>query len=236
MYLLTRPVPKLHASVAAFSDAGLDAVGIAPIDILPADNADSIVQAVLGNPDIDALIVTSTFAAAQLCQHFTPGFKGLVVAVGEGTAMLLHQCFAEVILPEQHNSEGILAIPALLDANCQHVVIIKGEGGRTAIKEGLREAGKTVEERDVYHRVTVLPPVQTKAWQWQDVQGIVATSGEIATQLFSYYDKHNLTHVPWLTVSERIADMLRQRGVTSVAVCEGATDGALTTWIKQHWE
>ena len=242
MFLLTRPQPKLTASVSAFSQADIRVVGVATSDIAPLAHAtQSLCQFFSSNHPIDAVIVTSVYSA-------TPALNALklrsessqppsVIAVGDATAALLKQSqfLNNVFIPSQQTSEGILTMQQLNEENCKHVVIIKGEGGRNAIAAGLQARGIETHEYCVYKRVQLNNPIYTKPWKISDVRGIIATSENMAKQFIASHSKQLLT-VPWLTVSDRIATTLRHLGIHNVAVCQRATDQALIAWIKENWE
>ena len=123
----------------------------------------------------------------------------------------------------------------LNEANCQHVVIIKGEGGRDAIAKGLDEKGTLVNSFCVYKREQLVRPIYTKRWKMGEVSGIIATSEAMALQLIEQFG-HALLTFKWLTVSDRIALTLNSKGVKEVAVCQRATDQALIAWVKDNWE
>lgn len=168
----------------------------------------------------------------------------LIIAVGAATAKKLRDALSSIpqqtspliiLTPEIHTSEGILAMPQLNEANGKQVVIIKGEGGREVIANGLVAKGASCQSFCVYRTEQLKDPIYTKCWKVKDVRGIIATSEAMATQLIHSLG-HAILSLPWLTVSERIALSLRKRGVTEVFVCHRATDQALIAWVKDNWE
>ena len=238
MLLLTRPLPKLDASVAAFTQAGVSVTGVATSDMEYNDIAIAKLHQYLLQHSHATLIATSVFAVPALAQAWpdAPSYWP-ILAVGDATATKIksHLPQATVFTPAQHTSEGILAMHQLNEANCEDIVIIKGEGGRDTLQNTLRLQGKQVYPFCVYKRVALAQPFYTNNWQIDDVSGIIATSENMAMQLIASHSDHILT-LPWVTVSERIASTLRKRGIENVAVCEQATDQALSAWIKDNWE
>lgn len=220
----------------AFRRAGIRTTGVAPLTIAFNQRQIQQCETRFGHSAPDVAIVTSTFAAAKITSEAYFRSETQWLAVGTSTADILRQAGVNVIVPEQQNSEGLLALPQLDGANCQQIVIIKGEGGRTTLPDTLRASGHKVEEYLFYSRKPLVHPIQTENWQWPVITGIVATSGEMAEQLFRIYDKQALCERPWLTVSNRIAEKLRAEGVGSIAVCDNASDIALIAWIKDNWE
>ncbi|NMH59856.1 uroporphyrinogen-III synthase [Alteromonas ponticola] len=237
MYLLTRPRPKLAASCEQFLAQGIAVTGIATVDIqaLPFSTVQS--QTVTKLSVNDWLIVTSTFAADVFASTLSVSdIKARCAAIGSSTAKRLREQGFNVIAPDVPTSEGMMNLLTMKNAkNCQ-AVIIKGEGGREYLAESLTEIGIPTAELAVYRRIPLSPPEESNQWQWADVKGIITTSVEMATPLFTYYDSDKLTSVPWLTVSQRIANTLISYGVKSVGIAQGANDAALIKWVHENWE
>ncbi len=242
MLLFTRPLPKLKASASAFEQAGINAVGIATSDIIDISSERKAAAEYLASNTVNAIIVTSVYAVSSVISGLrnTSTPLPLIIAVGDATARKLKAGLetissANVITPKVHTSEGILAMHQLNEANCQHVVIIKGEGGRDAIAKGLDENGILVNSFCVYKREQLTRPIYTKRWKMGEVSGIIATSEAMALQLIEQFGDALITF-KWLTVSSRIAKTLNSKGVKEVAVCQRATDQALIAWVKDNWE
>lgn len=242
MLLFTRPLPKLKASAAAFDKAGISAVGVATSDIIKISSEQKAATAYLASNTVNAIIVTSVYAVDTIISGLSE-FAGplpLIIAVGDATARKLQaglDAFSsvQVATPKDHTSEGILAMHQLNEANCQHVVIIKGEGGRDAIAKRLDEKGILVNSFCVYKREQLTRPIYTKRWKMGEVSGIIATSEAMALQLIEQFGDALLA-LKWLTVSDRVAQTLNNKGVKDVAVCQRATDQALIAWVKDNWE
>lgn len=243
MILLTRPLPKLEASVSAFALAGLDVVGVASTDITPVADAETDLTHHLktGVPP-DVIVVTSVFAARSLLRSIEDTSVSArraqcpVVAVGVATAALLTPAFRQVVTPDTHTSEGILSLALLKSAKCQHIVIIKGKGGRTALHDALTAQRRQVTTFNVYCRSELDPPVTSKTFGVDELSGIIATSEQLGQHLLRHYGQYGIAQKPWLTVSERVANSLRSQGVHNIRVCAGANDSVLIEWIKNNWE
>ena len=241
MILVTRPLPKLRKSVLAFERAGIDVVGVATLDIIDVPSSAAALNTFFNHNHACVVMVTSVYAvsaAAQaLMQSSTLNSKPTVIAVGDATARALTLALPmyEVVTPPLHSSEGIVAMHQLNEANCKQAVIIKGEGGRDLIAKTLQQRAIQVESFCVYKREQLTPPIYTKTWKVDDVRGIIATSENMAQQLIETHDA-TLLSVPWLTVSERVADVLHNKGISDVSLCHRATDNALIAWIKENWE
>ncbi|BFT32196.1 hypothetical protein D210916BOD24_33720 [Alteromonas sp. D210916BOD_24] len=245
MLLFTRPRPKLTTSAEAFEKAGINAVGVATSDIVLIPSQFEAVKAFLTGNKVDIVIVTSVYAvdcavesadALKKIQKPCPEF----IAIGDATAQKLSAGLsritsAEVSTPNVHTSEGILAMHQLNEENGKQIVIIKGEGGRDTIEQGIQLKGGDVRTFCVYKREQLACPISTKRWKIGDVSGIIATSEAMAQQLLSQYGDA-LVQLPWLTVSERVKSTLIQSGIKRVGVCHRATDQALIAWVKDNWE
>ena len=151
MLLFTRPLPKLKASASAFEQAGINAVGVATSDIIKISSEQKAAADYLASNSVNAIIVTSVYAVEPVISGLRESASPLplIVAVGDATARKLQAGLealpsVQIVTPKNHTSEGILAMHQLNEANCQHVVIIKGEGGRDAIAKGLDEKGTLV--------------------------------------------------------------------------------------------
>lgn len=263
MLLFTRPLPKLATSAKAFSDAGINAVGVATCDIIDVKSEYYAITTFMANNPVDIVIVTSVYAVAAAenavksllkehgsstashhthSQHTQSTQRNLplIIAVGDATKKKLTSALSQIkhltiLTPEKHTSEGILAMPQLNEANDKQVVIIKGEGGRQAIADGLDAKGALCQSFCVYRAEQLADPIYTKGWKVEDVRGIIATSEAMAAQLLRSQGNHILS-LPWLTVSERVAASLEEIGVSKVCVCHRATDQALIAWVKDNWE
>ncbi|MEW9797971.1 uroporphyrinogen-III synthase [Alteromonas sp. CYL-A6] len=244
MYLLTRPLPKLADSTAAFRAAGLSVCGIATTDIIANNQGlDALATRLTPASLPDVIIVTSVFAAQPFSALLarSPALhetlrQRTVIAVGSTTARLLQPWFDNLLIPQPQTSEGILTLPVLNSANRQHIVIIKGEGGRTALFDTLTARGDSVDTFDVYRRQSLTQPVLDGEYASDAVSGVIATSEQLALDLAGAPDYRTLMSRPWLTISERVASRIRDVGVEAVFVCDSASDSALIAWIKTNWE
>ena len=237
MYLLTRPIPVIRVSQTAFEREGLAVCVLGLIDIQTSDTGVAAFAQHLQHHTPDIVIITSKYAVRACAVHLKSLDKPTVImAVGTGTAAALAGLELDAVIPQTPTSEGLLALPQLIDAKRKQIVIIKGEAGRTTLTEQLTERGAAVNTIAVYRRTYPAHIEQTNQWQWPDVQGIIATSEEMSERLFTQLDNTQLRSRPWLTVSQRVANYIRQQGVSAVNVVNGASDAQLSQWIKENWE
>jgi uroporphyrinogen-III synthase len=234
-FLLLRPQAKCHSSVAAFSTAGLDAVACGLIDTQLSAQAIATLPQKIASLGVDALVIVTSTVAAQQCADLRDLWPiGLTFfAVGQSTAQILHQAELATITPKEARSEGLLALPQLMNVAGKSLVIIKGFGGRELLADTLSARGAQVSEWDLYQRVEVDKPLNTRQWQAEQIQCIIATSGEVIGAAFKAFSASWLRTKLWLVVSQRTADIARQYGITQIKISENASDEALIISAKQ---
>ena len=154
-------------------------------------------------------------------------------AVGEATARALAARGIRALTPgTDMTSEGLLALPQLQAVSGQRVLIIKGEGGRGAMREQLGRRGARVDELACYRRSCpryALGEVAAKLSQWQ-IQVVLISSGEgLANMLalLSPAETSKFIGITLLVPSQRIAGLARQAGFRRVVTAENASDDAM---------
>lgn len=86
------------------------------------------------------------------------------LAVGEGTARALQARGAgPVAWPQRMDSEGLLALPPLLQVDGRCVGLVTAPGGRGSIPAGLAARGARCIQADVYDRVPLALPGRLRA-------------------------------------------------------------------------
>jgi uroporphyrinogen-III synthase len=168
-----------------------------------------------------------------------------IAAIGKATAAALDACKVRVDAMPSGNStsEALLAHPALLNIERQTVLIVKGVGGRELLHDALIQRGAQVATLEVYKRV--LPPVDSarvqefeQRWRDEGVDIVTLTSVETLDNLLTMLGESGrafLKATPFVTVSERIADAARDKGLAGTCVLSrGADDdaliGAIAAW------
>lgn len=153
--------------------------------------------------------------------------------VGTATARGLARFDIRAITPgDDMSSEGLLALPYLRNVQGQRVLIIKGEGGRDALRTELMHRGALVDELACYRRgVPELPPgaLAERLAQW-DVDVILLSSGEGLTNLLlllSPLETTKLKPVTLVVPSERVATMAREAGFERIVLADNASDKAM---------
>lgn len=238
-FLLLRPQAKCQASAQAFKLANLSAVACGLIDTVLDDDAIRQLPAKIAGLHHLAVkkvyvIVTSTMAAQQvvLMKNQWPNHL-CFFAVGSSTGDILLKAGLTVLVPKEARTEGLLGLNELNQVSDQHIVIMKGFGGRELLYDSLVSRGAKVEEWEVYKRVKLDTPVSTQDWQPAQIRCIIATSGEVIHAAFDYFAASWLKTLNWIVVSQRTADIASSLGVTQIDISRDASDQALIQCAQQ---
>lgn len=162
-------------------------------------------------------------------------------AVGDSTADVLRAAGIVVQTPGvEMTSEGLLALPSLQSVTNERVLIVKGEGGRAALRESLIARGAHVDELRCYRRSP--PDLAPEALQdllvEQQVVCILVSSGEALdnlVELLKPADNTHLTHRRCALVvpSARVAEQAQAAGWHDVAVAANASDDAMLAALRE---
>ena len=231
--IVTRPQEQAQVLENALSALGADVICIPGLVILPTVDEWAIKQQFQDLDGYQHLIFTSVNAVQfgmQWIDRYWPQWPVGVYcySVGPGTASALTEHHIHSQLPQQFSSEGLLALPALQGIKDQRVLIVKGHGGRTLLKETLQERGAQVSCVDVYSRVCPEPEpgavTQLDVWLAENNPIVLLLSSvdvleNLKIQLASSWN--NLKKAFVLVISERIAQRVRLEGFTQVSVSPG---------------
>lgn len=229
--LVTRPAGMGDELVARLRRAGAIATAAPLLDILSVEWTGEPPAAIAALDHFDVVIVTSRNAAVhglpQLSRAWPawpPTLRWLAIGATTAAELASWRLIAET--PADERSEGLLALPALVDAAGRRILLLTGEGGRGLIEDTLRERGATVVRLGVYRR-------RPSAVARRDLDALHATQGHAAVLVTSTEALHNLLGLaPWLAASgvdvvvasARIADAARAAGVRRVTDAGGADD------------
>lgn len=198
---------------------------------------------------VDIIIFVS--AAAVEFAHLSINAKnwqfGQVFAVGKATKKALQSLgVSHIITPNQENSEGLLALPALIqDITGKTITIVRGDGGREHLADTLIGRGAKVSYLESYQRVwRVLAKDISKQWHQQQINCIVITSNAILEKLVQLVlsPDEQSTHQPladywrkkcvWVVASKRIADKAKELGLVNIVTSAGASEHELTETLQ----
>jgi uroporphyrinogen-III synthase len=162
-------------------------------------------------------------------------------AVGAATAAALERFGINVSTPGHNmSSEGLLAIPSLQAVRGERVLLVKGEGGRDALRQELTRRGAAVDELACYRRsVPRLPEGELAAMldRWA-IDVILVSSGEGLGNLpllLSPAESTKLKAIGMIVPSLRVAAMARDAGFSHIITAENASDAAMIDALR-HWQ
>ncbi len=163
-------------------------------------------------------------------------------AVGETTARLLQDYGVEAITPGQEmTSEGLLSLPGLRTVGGQHLLIVKGEGGRETLREALARRGAAVDTLDCYRRCCprLAPGELAQRLEAWSVEVILISSGEGLANLLtllSAEETSKFRNLRLVVPSARVGNMAREAGFSRVITASNASDPAmvraLDDWMR----
>ena len=242
--LLTRPAEECAAVAATLAAQGVHSSSLPLLDIQPlAETPEQ--RALLLDLDRYAAVIVVSKPAARLALErlhrywpqppLQPWF-----AVGAATAGLLAEAGLDVSWPQlADTSEALLQLPQLtrvVQVHSPKVLLIKGEGGRELIAQGLRAQGVTVDYLQLYRRVLpVYPPGVLRARIGEErLNGLLISSGQSLEHLICLAADgwSELAALPMFVPSARVAAAARAAGVKHVVDCRGASAAALLEALR----
>ncbi|MBL6689794.1 MAG: uroporphyrinogen-III synthase [Pseudomonadales bacterium] len=224
--ILTRPEGENEALAERLKDH--EVLTLPLIQLLELPQSEVMKKTVTDLDLFDEIIFVSKSAvrhAMPLLEIYWPQWplKLNWLAVGEGTAAALESFGVRASFPGQAGSEGLLALPELIEVNGHRILISRGRGGRELLASELARRGARVEYLETYERIELEQPGLTGI---QDGAVLVVTSAEIMesaiTQLAGR-EKVMQVVVP----SERIESLALDRGFCNVVNARGASEQSL---------
>ena len=234
--VVTRPARQAGPFVAGLLERGARAVSFPTLSIEPLDLPPGARESCA--PDAhDWVVYTSANAVLHSLSRLGQPARARVAAIGRATARALASAGVHVDAWPEHgaDTEGLLAHPAFGDVAGLRVLIVKGAGGRDALREGLAARGARVSTVDVYRRERAsTPPDALDAIGAPEDPGrivVAATSVEVLESLLELVPDARL---PWLrdvtllVPGARVAAAARTLGWRGpVVVAASAEDGAM---------
>ena len=161
--------------------------------------------------------------------------------IGDGSAVVLRDYGIDAIQPlHELSSEGLLALPQLQAIGHQRVLIVKGAGGRTLIRETLEGRGAQVDELVAYRR----QPPRMDAGELATVirdnncRLVLISSGEGLRNMVSLLDETELglaLDLQLIVPGERVAAEASELGFAHIACAANATDAAMLEAVQHHF-
>ena len=245
--LVTRPLAQQKGLAEKIKQLGGRVIQFPLIQISPLTDRQAVQAAKTSVQNLDqfnVLIFVSSNAArigGELIAEFWPQFPvGIeIIAIGETTARAATSLLAcPVISPAQgSDSESVLALPELQEVAGKRIGIVRGQGGRELLATELQRRGADVRYIEVYCR----DPVTYEAGQLTELMNqnscnmITVHSGESLDLLIKQAADNidQITLLPLVVPSERVAQQARETGFTRVANAAGADDSAMIAMLQQ---
>lgn len=215
--LVTRPAERAAGLAGRIEDAGGIALRFPVIAIEPVAHRPAVDVGAY-----DAVLFVSVAAVAHGIDALAllPGTAPSLGAVGPATAEALRaRGFHVAIEPrDSADSEGLLRAPELARRAIagRHVLVVRGEGGREALADGLVARGAAVDYAEVYRRTRPLaadPALAAAA----DI--VTVTSNEGLANLLAMVDAHTraaMLEKPLAAAAARIAERARDAGFAGI--------------------
>jgi uroporphyrinogen-III synthase len=218
--LVTRPEQQAMSLCRMLEAQGARPTCLPVIDI-EATQPQATLSLELGAPERFDLIIFTSANAVRFGALLLGAVRALsLAAIGPATARALERAGHRVALQgaDGADSEALLRHPRLSQLKGSRVLIVKGEGGRTLLREELRRRGAEVQALEVYRRVPVrhapaaLGAVQAR-FAAGEVQVVTATSLDIGERLLALQAlAGELRAAAWLVPSLRVGAALQARG------------------------
>lgn len=216
--LNTRPEARAGTLTLALQAAG-HRVSELPLLQLDTLTVPAAIQAAWQQPPRvrEVVVVVSSLAAQQGLAQLGTGPAGRQwLAVGAVTARSLQAAGLQPGVPAQETSEGLLALPALQQA--ERVWLWRGLGGRELLAQTALAREQQLVAVDLYQR----QPHPDRAQTWQDIlqqqgfpQGVLLTSG-LAAQLWQQLAGPRWAEPLLWVVGERIWRQLQAQSPSGI--------------------
>ena len=240
--VVTRPRAQAARFATLVSEAGATPLLLPALEIEPVE-LDATARERLTPDAYDWTIFTSANAVESALRQLPRPARTRIAAVGRGTARALAaQGLAVHAVPTRTaDSEGLLALDAFASVAGQRILILKGEGGRTLLREELERRGAVVVTGDLYRRTPAVPDAAALVALERACDGgavvVAATSAEsLAALLQAVPDARlpRLRDAALLVPGERVAAAARADGWRGpLQVAASAEDAAMAAALPE---
>ena len=233
--------PKLQAGALAeqiISQNG-QAWVLPMLDIEPLAEDQSMRNILLDLDRYDHIIVTSKAAAeygCELIEQYWPQLPAHIrwYAMGSTTAdVLLNYSARARIADNGNNSEALLSLAEFESVENEHILIIKGCGGRTKLGQTLEKRGANLTFLEVYQRLRPEYPPETlvKLLESQRINVILCGSAETVTNLGYYLPESHRAEYPVIVPGNRVRQHALALGFREVYCAAGADNQAMISTL-----
>lgn len=234
--VVTRPAAQAGRFAALVEAAGARPLLLPTLEIATLE-LDADQRGRLSPDGFDWAIFTSSNAVRAALAQLPRPRRARIAAVGRATAGALEQQGLEVaaVPATTSDSEGLLELDCFANLQGQRVLILKGRGGRTLLREELARRGAEVVLGDVYERRrAAVSPDDVAALCRACAAGravVTATSAEVLAALLELAPEQacpRLRDADLLVPGERVAAAARDGGWRGrVIVAPSAEDASM---------
>ena len=232
--LITRPQPQAEKLANYLNQHGAKAVIMPMLQICPCD-ADELPHP-LDLGQYEKIIVISTPAAQCLLRYNLANTNRQWFTPGTGTGDVLAKHGIQAKSPTAlFTSEALLELSDLENIAGQRILLVKGEGGRDLLEQRLKRGGAEVTSLVVYRRRNphYEPGTLDRTLEEQGINAIVATSGQIVTNLISHCSEVSTIRERVLLVpSTRVSELAKQAGFHQVELAASAGDNDIAAALQ----
>ncbi len=226
--LICRPENSAKELASALSAMGAECLCFPTLRIAERQLSPAEQQLIYNLDHYQHVIVTSQHAADIALEHIDKIWPQFPIqqkwyAIGEKTASRLQNASIELIQPGKTlTSESLLSYPEFKKIKHEHILILKGIGGRDTLARRLSSKGAVVDELALYER---LRPDYSKEEIKQSADlfnpdYIITLSGETLENLISLCAAAdiNLSSKTFIVPSHRVANIAYSQGFKSVLI------------------
>jgi uroporphyrinogen-III synthase/uncharacterized protein HemX len=239
--LVTRPADQAELLCRLLESHGAEVVRLPMQAIEPTRQEAAAARALQQARDAWVWIFTSANAARR-ARSLDAGVWPRCIAVGPATAAALEQIGIDsVVSPtQQHNSEGVLAMPELQDVGGRRIVLVTGEEGRNTIETGLGARGARVERIEVYRRVALPHTPEALAQAVAAADAAIVSNGEALQQLAQRMPadaRATLLGLQLVVPSRRVVELAHELGFTALPLIpEQIADAGYLHCLERWWD
>lgn len=231
--LNTRPAHQAAGLSAALTEAGAEVAELPLIAIVPRPLPAEDERLLLDLDRYDGVFFVSANAARlglDAVANAWPQWPWRLpaYAVGASTATVLAAAGLDVRVPEQADSEGLLALPSLQAVAGQRFLLLRGEDGRELLPATLRARGARVDVIALYRRE--LPPEAPARWRALRADGlpddVVLTSPDALRHWLAVAGAEAVAP-RWVVASPRLRGLAEAAGARVVEAAGADVDSLL---------
>lgn len=219
--LVTRPARQAEGFARKLAALGADPVVWPAIVIEPPADREPLSRAHARLESYDLAFFVSANAAefgAPAAGRWPPSLAAYAPGPGTVEALAAVGVAGAKCPATSFDSEGLLALPELLDVRGRRAIVFRGEGGREALAETLAARGAHVDSVSCYRRSAPATSAQglVEALAAGKVQAITLTSSEGAQNLVRAVGAaglSSLARLPAFVPHPRIAERVRSLGL-----------------------